>query len=67
MPRLDAAMDASLLLAALASRAGDRVDFIAGDRRVRARLSGSSRKTLLSDLVTAMSPWNLPFSRRTGR
>jgi uncharacterized protein (DUF58 family) len=56
MPRLDAAMDASLLLAALASRAGDRVDFIAGDRQVRARLSGSSRKTLLSDLVTAMAP-----------
>jgi uncharacterized protein (DUF58 family) len=56
MPRLDAAMDASLLLAAVASRAGDRVDFIAGDRAVRSRLSGSSRKTLLSDLVTAMSP-----------
>ncbi|GAA4812866.1 DUF58 domain-containing protein [Nocardioides caeni] len=37
MPRLDAAMDAALLLAALASRAGDRIDFLAGDRRVRAR------------------------------
>ncbi|WP_408896652.1 DUF58 domain-containing protein [Nocardioides sp. R1-1] len=37
MPRLDAAMDSALLLAALASRAGDRVDFVAGDRRVRAR------------------------------
>ena len=37
IPRLDAAMDAALLLAALASRAGDRVDFVAGDRRVRAR------------------------------
>ena len=36
-PRLDAAMDAALLLGALASRAGDRVDFVAGDRRVRAR------------------------------
>ena len=56
MPRLDAAMDASLLLAALASRAGDRVDFIAGDRQVRARLSGSSRAALLGDLVTAMAP-----------
>ncbi|MBS4753582.1 DUF58 domain-containing protein [Nocardioides sp. zg-ZUI104] len=43
MPRLDAAMDAALLLAALASRAGDRVDLVAGDRRVRAlqRLHGS--------------------------
>lgn len=37
MPRLDAAMDAALLLASLAARAGDRVDFLAGDRRVRAR------------------------------
>ena len=42
VPRLDAAMDAALLLGSLASRAGDRVDFVAGDRRVRARerLSG---------------------------
>jgi uncharacterized protein (DUF58 family) len=56
VPRLDAAMDASLLLAALASRAGDRVDFLAGDRQVRARLSGASRNTLLSELVTAMAP-----------
>lgn len=56
VPRLDAAMDASLLLAALASRAGDRVDFLAGDRQVRARLSGASRKALLGDLVTAMAP-----------
>lgn len=55
-PRLDAAMDASLLLAALASRAGDRVDFLAGDRQVRARLSGSSRTSLLNDLVTVMAP-----------
>ncbi|MCR1786541.1 DUF58 domain-containing protein [Nocardioides carbamazepini] len=37
MPRLDAAMDSALLLAALAARAGDRIDFVAGDRRVRAR------------------------------
>ena len=38
VPRLDAAMDAALLLAALAARAGDRVDLLAGDRRVRARV-----------------------------
>ncbi|WP_436700201.1 DUF58 domain-containing protein [Nocardioides sp. BYT-33-1] len=37
MPRLDAAMDAALLIAALAARAGDRIDFVAGDRRIRAR------------------------------
>ena len=56
MPRLDSEMDAALLLAALASRAGDRVDLIAGDRWVRARVTGASRTTLLADLVQAMAP-----------
>ncbi len=56
-PRLDAAMDAALLLAALASRAGDRVDFLAGDRWLRARVTTSAhRATLLGDLVQAMAP-----------
>jgi uncharacterized protein (DUF58 family) len=55
-PRLDAAMDAALLLAALAARAGDRVDLLAGDRRVRARVVGAARTTLLGDLVSAMAP-----------
>ena len=46
VPRLDSAMDAALLLAALAARAGDRVDFLAGDRRVRARVraAGAPRR-----------------------
>jgi uncharacterized protein (DUF58 family) len=55
-PRLDAAMDAALLLAALASRAGDRVDLIAVDRRVRARVEGVSASSLLSSLVRALAP-----------
>lgn len=55
-PRLDAAMDAALLLAALASRAGDRVDLLAVDRRVRARVEGASASSLLASLVTAMAP-----------
>ncbi len=55
-PRLDAAMDAALLLAALASRAGDRVDLLAVDRRVRARVEGAGASTLLSSLVNAMAP-----------
>ncbi len=55
-PRLDAAMDAALLLAALAARAGDRVDLLAGDRRMRARVVGAGRTTLLGDLVGAMAP-----------
>jgi uncharacterized protein (DUF58 family) len=55
-PRLDAAMDAALLLAALAVRAGDRVDLLAMDRRVRARVEGASRSQLLPALVEAMAP-----------
>ncbi|WP_238694308.1 DUF58 domain-containing protein [Nocardioides daphniae] len=41
VPRLDAAMEAAQLLTALASRAGDRVDMVAGDRVVRRRLRTS--------------------------
>jgi uncharacterized protein (DUF58 family) len=55
-PRLDAAMDAALLLAALASRAGDRVDLVAYDRRVRAAVSGASAAELLPAFVNAMAP-----------
>ncbi|WP_329071844.1 DUF58 domain-containing protein [Amycolatopsis sp. NBC_01480] len=55
-PRLDAAMDAALLLAALASRAGDRVDLLAYDRRLRAAVQGSSATALLPSLVNAMAP-----------
>ncbi|GAB2630446.1 DUF58 domain-containing protein [Streptomyces capparidis] len=54
-PRLDAALDAALLLAALASRAGDRVDLLAYDRRVRASVQGRSATDLLPSLVTAMA------------
>ncbi|MFF2653835.1 DUF58 domain-containing protein [Streptomyces sp. NPDC058045] len=55
-PRLDAAMDAALLLAALASRAGDRVDLLAYDRRIRALVQGRPAAELLPALVTALSP-----------
>ncbi|WP_158885458.1 DUF58 domain-containing protein [Amycolatopsis anabasis] len=55
-PRLDAAMDAALLLAVLASRAGDKVDLIAYDRQVRANVSGASATELLPSLVNAMAP-----------
>jgi uncharacterized protein (DUF58 family) len=55
VPRLDAAMDASLLLAALASRAGDRVDLLAVDRQVRARVIGASRTDVLSKMTDAMA------------
>ncbi|MFE9259078.1 DUF58 domain-containing protein [Streptomyces sp. NPDC006879] len=55
-PRLDAAMDAALLLAALASRAGDRVDLLAFDRRTRAHVQGRNAGELLPALVNAMAP-----------
>jgi uncharacterized protein (DUF58 family) len=54
-PRLDHAMDAALLLAALASRAGDQVELLAYDRVQRARVSGGSRTEVLSSLVNAMA------------
>ncbi|MBW8484577.1 DUF58 domain-containing protein [Actinomadura parmotrematis] len=56
VPRLDCSMDAALLLGALASRAGDRVDLLAYDRRVRARVEGASRTDLLTAMVQAMAP-----------
>ncbi|GLP72784.1 lipoprotein [Streptomyces sp. TUS-ST3] len=55
-PRLDASMDAALLLAALASRAGDRVDLLAYDRGVRALVQGRTASDLLPALVNAMAP-----------
>jgi uncharacterized protein (DUF58 family) len=55
-PRLDWSMDAALLLAALVSRAGDHVDFLAHDRVTRAGLFNASRTELLAQLVDAMAP-----------
>ncbi|MDG4820912.1 DUF58 domain-containing protein [Asanoa sp. WMMD1127] len=55
-PRLDAAMDAALLLATLASRAGDQVDLLAVDTAVRASVSGAGRQVLLARLVNALAP-----------
>ncbi|WP_244929960.1 DUF58 domain-containing protein [Nocardioides sp. W7] len=55
VPRLDSAMDATLLLAALAARAGDRVDFVAGDRRVRARLRSTGSRDVAARLQDVMA------------
>ncbi|RDH75779.1 DUF58 domain-containing protein [Mycolicibacterium moriokaense] len=55
-PRLDWSMDAALLLAALAARAGDHVDFLAHDRVTRASVFNASRTELLAQLVNAMAP-----------
>lgn len=56
VPRLDAAMDAALLLATLATRAGDRLDLLAYDRRVRASVQRRTAGDVLPALVNAMAP-----------
>jgi len=55
IPRLDTSMDAALLLTALAVRAGDRIDFLAVDRRLRARVVGASRSAVLPAVTDAMA------------
>lgn len=55
VPRLDSAMDAALLLAALAARAGDRIDFVAGDRRVRSRARAAGARDIAATLQDAMA------------
>ena len=54
-PRLDAALDASLLLAAVAAKAGDRVGLVAADTRVRARLGLTSGADIMRSLVAAVT------------
>lgn len=55
-PRLDTAFESALLLGALASRAGDRVDLAVVDRRVRGRVQGAVGAALLSSMVDTMAP-----------
>lgn len=54
--RVDAALEASLLLAALAARAGDHVHLLMFDRVVRARVTGVEGAALLPALTDAMAP-----------
>jgi uncharacterized protein (DUF58 family) len=53
--RLDAALDAALLLTALAVRAGDRVDLIAFDRRIRTSIVRAAATQTLSSFTEAMA------------
>jgi uncharacterized protein (DUF58 family) len=55
VPRLDSAMEAALLLTALAARAGDRVDVVTGDRRVRTRLRLAGARDATSRLEDALA------------
>lgn len=66
-PRLDACLDAALLLGALASRAGDHVELLAIDREVRAAVTGAGRQELLSRLVDAMATLQPALVETDGR
>lgn len=55
-PRLDTGIEAALLLGMLAHGGGDRVDFLAFDRRVRARVVSAAKGNLLPRLASAMAP-----------
>ncbi|WP_290869579.1 DUF58 domain-containing protein [Hamadaea sp.] len=55
-PRIEHAIEAALLLAAVAQHAGDQVDLIAADERVRAQVTRSTGRTLLPRLVDALAP-----------
>jgi uncharacterized protein (DUF58 family) len=54
-PRLDAGIEAALLLGALATRAGDRVEVVAFDRVARAAVQGVSGSRLLPELADALA------------
>ncbi|GAB3090865.1 DUF58 domain-containing protein [Isoptericola nanjingensis] len=53
--RLEAGIEAALLLGALADRAGDRVQVLAYDRALRARVAGASGPRLLPALAESLS------------
>jgi uncharacterized protein (DUF58 family) len=54
-PRLEASIEAALLLSALASRAGDRIQVTAFDRVERARAQGASGAGLMPALASALA------------
>ncbi|WP_396643679.1 DUF58 domain-containing protein [Microbacterium sp.] len=73
--RLDAAMEAALLLSALAARAGDHVHLLMFDRVTRARVTRVEGAPLLPALVDAMAPvepqlidtdWDAAFAQVRG-
>ncbi|MEV6690252.1 DUF58 domain-containing protein [Micromonospora sp. NPDC051196] len=55
-PRLDASIDAALLLTALAARAGDRVDVLAADAVSRTSIIGAERPAQWPRLAHALAP-----------
>ncbi|HET7310600.1 MAG TPA: DUF58 domain-containing protein, partial [Mycobacteriales bacterium] len=55
-PRFDAAIDAALLLTALARHAGDRVGVLVHDRRMRAAVDRAAAGAGLADVVRVVAP-----------
>lgn len=55
-PRLDAEIEACLLLSTVAAHAGDRVDALAVDTEVRAAVETRSARSVLPKLIGAMAP-----------
>ncbi|MGH8875893.1 MAG: DUF58 domain-containing protein [Stackebrandtia sp.] len=55
-PRLDAQIEACLLLSTVANHAGDRVDALAVDTEVRAAVESGSGKTVMPKLIQALAP-----------
>lgn len=55
-PRIEASIEAALLLSALASRAGDRVHVTAFDRKERARAQGPTEAALMPLLASSLAP-----------
>ncbi|MDO5728503.1 MAG: DUF58 domain-containing protein [Actinomycetaceae bacterium] len=54
--RLDAQMDACLLLGAVCAKAGDNISFVAGDHTVHASVIKPGRRDVLRELSHAMMP-----------
>jgi uncharacterized protein (DUF58 family) len=67
VPRLDAALDAALLLTALAARAGDRIDLLAFDREPRAAVESVGREDVLPRVVDAMATLEPALVEADGR
>ena len=67
IPRLDAALDAALLLTALAARAGDRIDLLAFDRQARAAVESVGREDVLPRVVDAMAALEPALVEADGR
>ena len=57
-PRLDSSIETSLLLAALADRAGDKVHLVAVDSHVRARVSGVRGAKIIETLAQTFMDLN---------